>query len=273
MPVNKVIRSSDSSQAPAVGRAIAILELLSATPAGMRMGEIASKLDLPANSVFRIAGTLEMHGYLVRDNNMRYRLSRKLLSLGFTSLGEDALLEQSSEIMRELRDITKETVSIGIRSDTFVVLIDRIPSVHALKVMSDPGARIDIHASAGGKVLVAFMEPVERETLINRLTLTRYNERTLDTPKKFEAELEKVRTNGYALDLAEKAEGISCVGAPIFNHQGRVIAAIWTTGPSSRLPEPTLPGIARHVMVAANRISERLGFQLSHRKSTSQTER
>ena len=89
-------------QVPALDRALSILELLAEHPEGMRMREIAEKLDLPANSVFRITGLLEERGYLLRENeDMLYRLSRKLLSLGAKAIGEDKLIETGMLIKPE----------------------------------------------------------------------------------------------------------------------------------------------------------------------------
>ena len=83
---------SETYQVPALERALSILELLAQHSEGIRMREIADRLGLPSNSVFRITGTLEDRGYLIRDGeDMRYRLSRKLLALGYAAVGEDKL--------------------------------------------------------------------------------------------------------------------------------------------------------------------------------------
>ena len=94
------------------------------------------------------------------------------------------------------------------------------------------------------------------------MKFTRYNERTLDTRAKLEAELENVRGQGYSLDLAEMIEGLHCVGAPIFNHRGHPIAAIWVTGPSFRFPESAFDRIGRKVVNAAATISRRFGHNI-----------
>jgi DNA-binding IclR family transcriptional regulator len=67
---------------------------------------------------------------------------------------------------------------------------------------------------------------------------------------------------GYGLDCAEQIEGIHCVGAPIFNHRGYPIAAIWVTGPSFRFPEADLPRMGIKVVAAAQRISQRFGYKI-----------
>jgi len=255
--------SENESQVPALDRALSILELLARHPDGMRMREIAEQLELPANSVFRITATLEERGYLLREGeDMRYRLSRKLLSLGYAAIGEDKLIEHSLDVMQQLRDESQETVLVGVRADTQGIVLEQVAAVQPVKFLVDPGTHFPLHTSAPGKVFVAFLPEVEREGVLRRMKFTRFNERTLDTRTKFEAELESVRELGYGLDRAEQIEGLHCVAAPIFNHRGYPIAAIWVTGPSFRFPASDLPRIGIKVVAAARRISQRFGYQL-----------
>lgn len=255
--------SENESQVPALDRALSILELLARHPDGMRMREIAEQLELPANSVFRITATLEERGYLLREGeDMRYRLSRKLLSLGYAAIGEDKLIEHSLDVMQQLRDESQETVLVGVRADTQGIVLEQVAAVQPVKFLVDPGTHFPLHTSAPGKVFVAFLPEVEREGVLRRMKFTRFNERTLDTRTKFEAELESVRELGYGLDRAEQIEGLHCVAATIFNHRGYPIAAIWVTGPSFRFPASDLPRIGIKVVAAARRISQRFGYQL-----------
>lgn len=260
----KPLKPTESeSQVPALDRALSILELLAKHPEGMRMREIAEQLDLPANSVFRITATLEDRGYLLREGeDMRYQLSRKLLSLGYAAIGEDKLIEHSLDVMQLLRDETQETVLVGVRADTQGVVLEQVAATQPVKFLVDPGTHFPLHTSAPGKVFVAFLPPTERESVLKRLKFTRYNERTLDSRAKFEAEIAEVRARGYGLDRAEQIEGLHCVGAPIFNHRGYPIAAIWVTGPSFRFAASDLPRIGTRVVAAANRISQRFGYRL-----------
>jgi DNA-binding IclR family transcriptional regulator len=251
------------SQVPALDRALSILELLAQHPDGMRMREIAEKLELPANSVFRITATLEDRGYLLREGeDMRYTLSRKLLSLGYAAIGEDKLVEHALDVMQQLRDETQETVLVGVRADTQGVVLEQVAATQPVKFLVDPGTHFPLHTSAPGKVFVAFLPQAEREALLKKMKFTRYNERTLDSRAKFETELETVAEVGYGLDRGEQIEGLHCVGAPIFNHRGYPIAAIWVTGPSFRFAAADLPKIGVKVAAAAQIVSRRFGYNL-----------
>lgn len=259
----KHLSSSETYQVPALDRALSILELLAENADGMRMREIAERLDLPANSVFRITGTLEERGYLIRDGeDMRYRLSRKLLALGYAAVGEDKLTEQSLDIMRILRDETHETVLVGIRDDLEGLVLEQVASAQPIKFLVAPGTRFPLHTAAPGKAMLAYLPAEERKGVLARMTYTRYNERTLDSREKFETDLLNVTAIGYGLDQAEHIDGLHCVAAPIFNHRGYPIAALWLTGPSFRFPPSEFDRIGRKVAAAAEQISQRFGYKL-----------
>lgn len=262
-PSKPASSEADSYAVPALDRALTILELLAKHPEGMRMREIAEKLELPPNSVFRITGVLEERGYLSREGeDMRYRLSRKLLALGYAAIGEDKLLEHSLDVMQQLRDDTEETVLIGVRADLEGIVLEQVAATQPVKFLVDPGTRFPLHTSAPGKVFAAFMKPAEREALLKRIAFKRYTPNTLDSRAKFEVALEEVTQKGYAIDRSEEIEGLHCVGAPIFNHRGDPIAAIWVTGPSFRFPETAFDRIGRKVVSAAAAISKRFGHNL-----------
>jgi DNA-binding IclR family transcriptional regulator len=263
MKASKTPLAADSYPVPALYRALRILELLARYPDGMRMREIADQLDLPANSVFRITGVLEECGYLLREGeDMRYRLSRKLLSLGYAAIGEDKLIEHALDVMQLLRDETQETVLIGVRADVQGVVLEQVAATQPVKFLVDPGTHFPLHTSAPGKVFTAFLPEAEKQALLERMPFKRYTANTLDSRAKFEAELKKVAMLGYGVDRAEEIEGLHCVGAPIFNHRGYPLAAIWVTGPSFRFPESEFARIGRRVAVAAGTISRRFGHGL-----------
>lgn len=252
----------DEFQVPALDRALTIMELLANETGGLRMREIAEMLEIPPNSVFRITGAMEARGYLERDEDMRYRLTRKLLSLGYAAIGENKLVEHALDVMRGLRDATGETVLVGVRIDAHGVVLEQCAASHPIKFLVDPGMQFPLHTSAPGKIFLAYMSDAEREAILSQMTLERFNDRTIVTREALDAELAEVLRNGFALDCGEQVEGLRCVGAPIFNHRGDVISAIWVTGPSFRFVEEALPIIGRQVVTAATIISGRFGFKL-----------
>jgi DNA-binding IclR family transcriptional regulator len=245
---------------PNLERALKIFELLRTHPQGLNGAEIAASLGISKNAVFRITMTLLDHGYLTRSEDVkRFALSRKLLVLGYAAIGDQNLMTKALDVMRELRDATTESVIIGTLMGDEGVSLEQVPGLHTFRFTVEPGTRLMLHVSAPGKVLLAFLPERERDAILSRLSLTRFNERTIVTKEQFKKELEHVRELGYGTDRAEQFSGVHCVGAPVLDQHGYPIAALWTTGPAERLPEERFEEIGRLVIKHARRISRRFG--------------
>ncbi|MBN2357112.1 IclR family transcriptional regulator [candidate division KSB1 bacterium] len=246
---------------PNLVRALQIVELLAEYPDGLNTSEIAEMLHYPKNSVFRITMTLLDHGYLLRENSAKkYRLSRKLLIIGYASLTEHNLIEKASPIMRELRDLTRETVPLGVLHGEEGVIIEQISGTHAFRFMYEPGKRFPLHASAPGKAILAFLPVKECEAILLKLAFAKFTERTIIDKDIFRDVLIQTRRQGYAIDLAEGNDGVHCVAAPIMDQTGYPIAAIWVTGPSNRLRVEDFDRTGQAVAEHAARISTSMGY-------------
>jgi DNA-binding IclR family transcriptional regulator len=242
-------------------RALKILELFSTNPEGLTTTQITEKLRIPRNSVFRITATLYDYGYLTRDNETkRFQLSPKLWIIAHSALSEQNLVEKSIPVMHSLRDKYGETVALGILRGQEGMVIEEISGTHPFRFVLEPGKRFSIHSSAPGKAILAFISGSERENIIEALDFTRFNERTITSKKAFRNCLEEVRKSGYAIDEAEGTEGMHCVGAPIFNHKGEPIAAIWIAGPSMRITKKDFKPIGAVVKMHADQISRSYGY-------------
>jgi len=213
------------------------------------------------NSVYRITMTLLDGGYLDRDDRTKiFRISRKLLSLGSASISEANLSEIALDIMRELRDLTKETVLLGtlLPLENKGITIEQVPGRHPFKFLLDVGSDLILHVGAPGKCLLGFLPEAERERIIGRLTLTRFTRKTITSKDRLREELAEARLKGYALDRGEWMEEMRCIGAPILDQYSYPVAAIWVTGPSTRIPASSFSIIGAQVKEYAWRISDKL---------------
>lgn len=246
---------------PNLERALVIMEHLIGCPQGQTVTELTETLGLSKNSVFRITMTLLGHGYLVRDEQKRFSLSKKLLLMGCQSMGENSFIEQSLDIMRLCRDEIRESVFIGTMIEKEGVVIEQVLGSHPFKFSIDSGHRMPIHCSAPCKAMTAYLPENEQKQLMDGYQFKRFNENTITSRKAFDLELTDVVAKGYALDRAEQVHGAHCIGAPVFNQYGYPIAAIWTTGPSDRLPMGDLAKIGGTVRRYADMISRRMGYE------------
>ena len=248
---------------PILERALIILEALAKAPRGMGISELSRELGMPKNSVFRILTTLYSSGYLQRDEEGRiYSLSRKILALGYEALDDLSLVDKSLDVMRELRDETGETVLVGTLVADHGVVLELVPSSQPIKFLVDVGARFPLHTAAPAKAMLAFLPERDLEAQVKRIVFRKFTLSTITSAVAFRRVLDEVRASGMAFDREEEMESLHCVAAPIFDHRGYPVAAIWITGPSYRFREEDFPRLGRKVRQAAERISARFGHNL-----------
>ena len=248
------------STVPNIERAITIIELLSSTQDGFSLQELIDKTGLAKTTVFRILNTFVKYGYLFKESDNSFVLTKKFLKLGLSSMGDESLIEKSLGVMRQLKDELNETVLIGTMVDEKIIMLDQVIGNHPFTFFLKPGKKVDMHVSAPGKAYLAFCDPNERDSLIADMELTRYNENTITDKKTFKKHLDDIRNLGYAIDCAEELEGVHCIGAPVYSSNGQPVALLWVTGPSSRLPEKDFAKNGEIIREYALKISKRLGY-------------
>ena len=256
-PVTRVRNSGVKT--PALDRALALLEFISAHSEGVTQADIRKGLGFSANLVFRLTKALVAHGYVDREEpGPRFVLSRKLLTLAQPKREERSLVQLAREPMRWLRDATNESAHIGVRSGFECIVLDRVVGPDPFKCYVEAGAHGPLHAGAPGKVLLAFLPPKELEDTLRQMPLVALTPHTITSRIAFAKHLAEVRQKGYAMDLGETVEGHHCLGAPVFDADGRPLASIWITAPTPRLSEADGERLAPHVIKAAQMITEAL---------------
>lgn len=247
------------AQSPALDRALALLEFISARPEGVTQMDIRKGLGFSGNLAFRLTKAFVAHGYVEREEpGPRFVLSRKLLTLAQPRREERSLAQLAWEPMRSLRDATGESAHIGVRSGFECIVLDRVIGPNPFKCYVEAGAHGPLHAGAPGKVMLAWLPPKELEATLREMPLPRLTAHTITSRTVFARHLAMVRQQGYAMDLGEGLEGHHCLGAPIFDVDGRPLASIWITAPTPRLSEADGARLAPAVIQAAQRVTEAL---------------
>lgn len=253
--------SLERYRVPILDRTLDLLELLTRSAEGMTLATLTETLQMPKNSVFRVASTLVLRGYAERDEGTKvYRASRKLLSLGHAANGGARLAEAAGPELLALRDATGETALLGTLAGAHGVVLDQVPSSHPVKVVVEIGHAFPLHTAAPAKAMLAYWPPDLRKDLVRKIKFTKHTEQTLTTASAFVAELEQVRARGYALDRCEESETFACAAAPVFDHRGRAVAALWISGPADRVKPGDLDRLGRQVVHFALRTSHHLGY-------------
>lgn len=248
---------------PNLERALNIFQLLADHPQGMTQKALIDALGASKNSVYRITQTLLDHGYIARDEVSRsYRLTRKMMVLGASAMGDAHLVEQSIDEMRQLRDVVDASVFIAVLDGTKGVILEQAIGGSPFKFSVDLGSRFTLHSGAPGKALLAFLPESESDELLSQLELSRFTERTITSVEEMQVEMARIRERGYATDCAEEFEGCHCVGTVIKDHRNYPIAMLWATGTSFSISEDRFAEVGEQLKAAAARISAKFGHQL-----------
>ncbi len=255
--------SREACLTPALDRGLMVLELLVRKRVPLRAIDMAQELKIPKGSLGRILNNLVDRGYIERDERtMTFALTSKLLAMGSSSITESHLMEESLEVMRDLRDMTLEMVTLQAQlDDREGVVLNTFPSRHQIRLLVDPGTHFEFHNTAPGKVILAFIPDKDRDRILSSIKLTRVTDRTTTSLGELRKELKDVSECGYALDRGECVEGIQCVSAPVFERNRTFVAALTVIGPTTRLSIPRLKELAPIVVAHADKISRRLGYE------------
>jgi DNA-binding IclR family transcriptional regulator len=246
--------------AQVIDRVIDILETFARIGPDLGVSEISRALGLKKATAHRLLASLRRRGIVAQDPaTRRYRLGLKLWELGAMATLQVDWVDRVKSHLEHLTQATGETAHLAILSDGQILYVEKVESSHSLRMPSQVGRRNPIHCTGVGKAQIAFLSDELLISLVNRRGLTRFTPNTITDLPALQRELAKVRARGYAVDNEEIEEGLVCIGAPIRDHTGGVVAAVSIAGPSSRLRPSTVPEHARAVMTAANAMSSVLG--------------
>ncbi|MEW6183363.1 MAG: IclR family transcriptional regulator [Bacillota bacterium] len=218
-----------------VERALLILEVLGANPAGLGVTAIGKELGLPKSTVHRLLAALASRGFVKQDEVSEcYRLGMGYISLGLTYLHNLDLRREVLPYISELVDITGEIVQLAILERDEVLFIERRQPQETITV--NPGLRAPAHCVAEGKVLLAYLPEAELRKYLRTQRIKPHALDTVISSEEMIFHLERVKAQGYAVSAGEFADNLRGVASPIFNVSGRVVAALGIIGPAGRLP-------------------------------------
>lgn len=255
-------RGSDPYQLQSLDRAVAVLDLLGESEGPLSLSDVCQRMGLHKSTAHRALMVLERTGLVERTPENRFRLGLKLYELGSRAIEQIDLRARVHPWFRRLSAQVGETVHLGVLQKTSVVYLDKVePNNRRVWLASRVGASNPVYCTAMGKAMLAFLPAEESADIIARIRFTRFTPRTLVTSETLQRSLERVRRRGYAIDDEEVECGVRCIGAPILNEGGRPVAAVSVSGPSSRITQQSVPGIAEHLLRCCREISASLGMR------------
>ncbi len=243
-------------------RAIEILEYLALVKRPCDLAVISRDLKMNKSTLHRFLTTLVQEGYVAReDNTKRYRLGAKVAWLAAHFLSAVDVRQVAHPFLEQLAISSEETVHLAVLDRNEIMYIDKVDSQKAVRMASFVGSRAPVHSTSVGKVLLAHQPEAQWEAYIQTTGLAACTPHTITDPTTFMNHLRQVRKQGYAIDQLENEEGICCVAAPIYDHLGKVVAAISITGWNVTMTDVTIEKMIPLVQEGCRAVSKALGYQ------------
>jgi IclR family KDG regulon transcriptional repressor len=251
-----------------VSHALDVLEQFFGEADELGVTELSKRLKLHKNNVFRLLATLESRGYIEQNRaTENYRLGIRCLQLGQSYVQHMGLLRQARPIMVDLVRQARETTYLAVLRRAAVVPVDLIEADRAVRIVSQLGEALPLHATAAGKAYLAFESEDDLRALLPD-GLQKFTERTVTDRQALVQQLRGVASAGYAVDLGEHLEDIRAVAAPVRDYARSVVGVLTVAAPAARLsPERIEKEIAPLVLKAGRELSSRLGFDVGRREA------
>jgi IclR family acetate operon transcriptional repressor len=247
--------------ADSTSRLFQIIEFLACSRDWVSLRTMARELHISAASAYRSLNSLKELGYVRQQSeDARYQLTLKIAWVSAQVLENVQLRQIAHPFLQNLTSITNETTHLAVLEGREFVYIDKVDNTQAMRMRSRVGQRGQLHCTAAGKSLLAFMPESELLPVLNALKFQPVTENTITDPKRFQLHLSQVRRLGYAVDDEENEVGIRCIGSPIYDHAGRLAGALSISGWTITMTRERVPQLAPELIQTCQRISNELGF-------------
>ncbi len=260
--VEKSTKQKPKTSVPIVdslATALRILNYFTLREPEISLRELSEKSGLYKSRIHRLCATLVALGFLTRMPSSSYRLGPKLMTLGKIYESTNTLVTIARPIMKQLAEVTGESVAIFTLEGETAFCLAREYGSSRLVFSIQEGDNMDLHASAAGRILLAFGPEELTEKILSQPKFEKFTSQTINTHKKLEEELSVIRSKGYAINRGERELEVAAIAAPIFDYQNKVESALAIVGPVQRFSVDREEEILENLFEATKKISTLLG--------------
>ena len=211
----------------ALERAVDLLHLLGQRPDDLTVSELASEAGMPTSTAYRLLGELEQHGLVARGADSTVMLGTRLVALGRSAEAglRERLVAPAAPVMTDLCSQVGETVILTAACALEAIVLHVVETeIHSVRLSYAVFRRGPMQRGASGKILAAYLDPVDRRRLIA----------AVGEPG-LAAELDGIRRDGFVVTIGELDEGAAGVAVPILDRRGRLLAGLSIAGPATRI--------------------------------------
>ncbi len=251
-------RSGNSEFIQSVVITAQIIEALAAAGQPMRLTALANQLGEPKAKMHRHLSTLKHLGFVDQDAKTEtYRLGLKLVYIGQSAIDQFDLRRLAEPYMSRLRDLTRQTVVLSTPANGDAIINAVVESTNLVTISVRLGYRLPAHASAQGRLNLAFAPPAVQQRILAR-KLQAFTPRTMADPAKLRERLTQIRQELFDVSMDETLLGISAVAAPILNFDNELVGVVAIVGTTQDVHEPVDPEQLKLLRACTKAISMRL---------------
>jgi len=246
----------------AVDLSLRLLERLACAQEPVGISDLARELGSSKATIYRHLQTLVLRGFALQEApSMRYTAGIKLFILGERLRERFDIVQVAREELARLRDETTQPVTLSTLVQGQVVILEVLQGHAVVNFGTQPGTVLDLHASAHGKVALAFGPNDLMQHCVSR-SLKAWTAHTISSPQSLQRAVAQVKSRGWATAPNQLLDGVNGLAAPIFNHLGGYAGAVAIAGSIQYIPAAPSETQIKAVTRAAERISRKLGWKL-----------
>lgn len=248
-----------------LGKAIAVLDIVASADQPMRFTDILAVSNQPRGTLHRQLSNLVEEGLLSLGRDHSYSVGIRLLKFAARAWAGNQFRAIAEPHLRNLHDLTGETVHLGVLRGNEVIYLDKVESRQAVRMYSQIGNASPVYCTGVGKAGLSALPDPELKAVVASIKFHRFTDSTLATPEELIREIGEIRATGNAYDREEHEPGIRCVAAPIYSEDRGFVGGLSVTGPAYRISPELLESWAVLVRNAAGAIMEDMGARLGPR--------
>jgi DNA-binding IclR family transcriptional regulator len=222
---------------------------------------ISEHLSIPLSTIYRYLETLKAKDFLIRNGVTRnFRLGFMLFKLGNIVSSQMKLTEIVLPYMKSLSSLSEETVILTALNGWKVICLEKVEPQKLIKLSLERGRSFPLYAGASSKILLAYQNKSYIESFLKKVPLVGFTRNTITDPAQLRKELKTIHKQGYSVSDQEADLGARAIGAPIFDHRGKIVAGLSIAGPRDRINQRNRAKLIRLVKETAQKISGDLGY-------------
>ncbi|MCK9260331.1 MAG: IclR family transcriptional regulator [Azoarcus sp.] len=217
-------------------RPLTVLELLTESTQPLTLAQLAVLMRVPKSTLMRLLQSMEKHGYVLHMPAERgFVTGPRANTLALKTLRGTNMRRACRAVLRNLVNRLGETCNLTVPDAGRVLYVERVETSEPLRMHLPLGTWVPMHCTASGKLFLASMSLLERQSILSRQVLARHSPHTIIDRQELEAELAKNMKRGVGVDNEEFVRGMIAVSVPVHGPEGKVVAAIACHAPTARL--------------------------------------